>query len=205
MTGLITVHFVNYSKVFHVRSVTQGDVIRADAKEIPRIFQLLYAGEGEARRPDDQQNQVDMSSLRGTGIIHKGKGYLVWIIVTILSIFSSFSQDTNLPKLVIICQQLVKFVRNHCGICLSRRRPMNVKSELLTFSHLSLNQFFLFELNSFSRNRINIYLHFFYRSAFSIPISDVAIKFTKNMWIITIHWLHVNYIMILIALGKCYY
>lgn len=41
------------SKVFHVRSVTQGDVIRADAKDIPRIFQLLYAGEGEARRPGD--------------------------------------------------------------------------------------------------------------------------------------------------------
>ena len=52
------------SKVFHVRSVTQGDVIRADAKEIPRIFQLLYAGEGEARRPDEQ-NQLDISSLKG--------------------------------------------------------------------------------------------------------------------------------------------
>lgn len=42
-----------------MRSVTQGDVIRADAKEIPRIFQLLYAGEGEARRPDEQN--LDMS------------------------------------------------------------------------------------------------------------------------------------------------
>lgn len=55
-----------YSKVFHVRPVTQGDVIRADAKEIPRIFQLLYAGEGEARRPDDQSQQ-DLSTLKGTG------------------------------------------------------------------------------------------------------------------------------------------
>ncbi|KAI5736404.1 hypothetical protein M8J76_002868 [Diaphorina citri] len=44
---------LDLSKVFHVRSVTQGDVIRADAKDIPRIFQLLYAGEGEARRPED--------------------------------------------------------------------------------------------------------------------------------------------------------
>ncbi|XP_014236611.1 rho-associated protein kinase 2 isoform X2 [Trichogramma pretiosum] len=44
---------LDLSKVFHVRSVTQGDVIRADAKDIPRIFQLLYAGEGEARRPDE--------------------------------------------------------------------------------------------------------------------------------------------------------
>ncbi|KAG4078255.1 hypothetical protein HA402_011327 [Bradysia odoriphaga] len=54
---------LDLSKVFHVRSVTQGDVIRADAKEIPRIFQLLYAGEGEARRPDEQQ--LDISTLRG--------------------------------------------------------------------------------------------------------------------------------------------
>lgn len=44
---------LDLSKVFHVRSVTQGDVIRADAKDIPRIFQLLYAGEGEARKPED--------------------------------------------------------------------------------------------------------------------------------------------------------
>ncbi len=45
-----------------MRPVTQGDVIRADAKEIPRIFQLLYAGEGEARRPDEQS--LDISQLR---------------------------------------------------------------------------------------------------------------------------------------------
>lgn len=58
--------------------MTQGDVIRADAKEIPRIFQLLYAGEGEARRPDEQ-NQLDISVLRVASveerpgsILHKG-------------------------------------------------------------------------------------------------------------------------------------
>lgn len=56
-------NFSDYSKVFHVRPVTQGDVIRADAKEIPRIFQLLYAGEGEARRPDDP-NQQEMNTLK---------------------------------------------------------------------------------------------------------------------------------------------
>jgi len=31
---------LDLSKVFHVRSVTQGDVIRAEAKDIPRIFQV---------------------------------------------------------------------------------------------------------------------------------------------------------------------
>ncbi|XP_053678170.1 rho-associated protein kinase 2 [Anopheles nili] len=54
---------IDLSKVFHVRPVTQGDVIRADPKEIPRIFQLLYAGEGEARRPDEQP-QIDIASSR---------------------------------------------------------------------------------------------------------------------------------------------
>ncbi|XP_062539982.1 rho-associated protein kinase 1 [Armigeres subalbatus] len=54
---------IDLSKVFHVRPVTQGDVIRADPKEIPRIFQLLYGGEGEARRPDEQQ-QLDVSSSK---------------------------------------------------------------------------------------------------------------------------------------------
>jgi len=29
-----------YRKLYHVRSVTQGDVYRADAKDIPRIFQV---------------------------------------------------------------------------------------------------------------------------------------------------------------------
>lgn len=64
-----------YSKVFHVRSVTQGDVIRADAKEIPRIFQLFYAGEGEARRPKDGDSLPDVAATRddkpGT-LSHKG-------------------------------------------------------------------------------------------------------------------------------------
>ncbi|XP_046999282.1 rho-associated protein kinase 2 isoform X1 [Schistocerca americana] len=56
---------LDLKKVFHVRPVTQGDVIRADAKDIPRIFQLLYAGEGEARRPDESgTNQLELSTLR---------------------------------------------------------------------------------------------------------------------------------------------
>lgn len=74
--------FCFYSKVFHVRPVTQGDVIRADTKEIPRIFQLLYAGEGEARRPDDP-NQQDLNTLKGSAderpgiIIFKGKIFVM--------------------------------------------------------------------------------------------------------------------------------
>lgn len=33
---------LDLNKVFHVRSVTQGDVIRANAKDIPRIFQVCF-------------------------------------------------------------------------------------------------------------------------------------------------------------------
>lgn len=34
---------LDLNKVFHVRSVTQGDVIRANAKDIPRIFQVCFS------------------------------------------------------------------------------------------------------------------------------------------------------------------
>lgn len=67
--------------MFHVRSVTQGDVIRADSKDIPRIFQLLYAGEGEARKADDPVSTLDISSMRGEDnkqgtTMHKGHEFL---------------------------------------------------------------------------------------------------------------------------------
>lgn len=32
--------FFFFSKLFHVRPVTQGDVYRAESEEIPRIFQV---------------------------------------------------------------------------------------------------------------------------------------------------------------------
>ncbi|XP_043467266.1 rho-associated protein kinase 1 [Leptopilina heterotoma] len=69
---------LDLSKVFHVRSVTQEDVIRADAKDIPRIFQLLYAGEGEARRPGDEGNAlpgVELPQLTDKSIPQPLKGH----------------------------------------------------------------------------------------------------------------------------------
>uniref|UniRef100_A0A3Q3B065 non-specific serine/threonine protein kinase n=2 Tax=Kryptolebias marmoratus TaxID=37003 RepID=A0A3Q3B065_KRYMA len=41
---------LDIDKLFHVRPVTQTDVYRADAEEISRIFQILYANEGESKR-----------------------------------------------------------------------------------------------------------------------------------------------------------
>ncbi|KAG8183195.1 hypothetical protein JTE90_005646 [Oedothorax gibbosus] len=66
---------LNLSKLFHVRPVTQGDVIRADAKDIPRIFQLLYAGEGESRKPEDMQ--IMPKDLMQLGVLeHKGHDFV---------------------------------------------------------------------------------------------------------------------------------
>ncbi|KAG0711128.1 Rho-associated protein kinase 2 [Chionoecetes opilio] len=71
---------LDLTKVFHVRSVTQGDVIRAEAKDIPRIFQLLYAGEGESRKPGE--NPGPLTLLEGAGLdkagtlVHKGHEFL---------------------------------------------------------------------------------------------------------------------------------
>ncbi|GFR23942.1 rho-associated protein kinase 2 [Trichonephila clavata] len=70
---------LNLSKLFHVRPVTQGDVIRAEVKDIPRIFQLLYAGEGESRKPGDSSH-LDMSLSKDTmqlGVLeHKGHDFV---------------------------------------------------------------------------------------------------------------------------------
>merc|ERR1719282_1387382 len=60
---------LDLNKVFHVRSVTQGDVIRADAKEIPRIFQILYAGEGESRKPEDNATPPVLGDTGDSGKI----------------------------------------------------------------------------------------------------------------------------------------
>ncbi|XP_042225183.1 rho-associated protein kinase 2-like isoform X3 [Homarus americanus] len=71
---------LDLTKLFHVRSVTQGDVIRAEARDIPRIFQLLYAGEGESRKPGD--NPGPLALLEGAGpdkagtLVHKGHEFL---------------------------------------------------------------------------------------------------------------------------------
>ncbi|XP_072046423.1 rho-associated protein kinase 2-like [Amphiura filiformis] len=59
---------LDIDKLLHVRAVTHGDVIRADAKDIPRIFQLLYVGEGENRKIKElpqleSQSSDDKSSI----------------------------------------------------------------------------------------------------------------------------------------------
>ncbi|XP_029640242.1 rho-associated protein kinase 2 isoform X1 [Octopus sinensis] len=59
---------LDIDKLFHVRPVTQGDVYRADSKDIPRIFQILYATEGENRKPGETAQE----SQDRTGFSYKG-------------------------------------------------------------------------------------------------------------------------------------
>eukprot|EP00794_Sanderia_malayensis_P004823 gene4823-5455_t len=67
---------LDISKLFHVRSVTQGDVIRADAKDIPKIFQILYANEGEARNPEEKEEQ-QQNEEKGLAIDYLGHQFYV--------------------------------------------------------------------------------------------------------------------------------
>ncbi|KAJ3612919.1 hypothetical protein NHX12_019176, partial [Muraenolepis orangiensis] len=65
---------LDIDKLFHVRPVTQTDVYRADSKEIPRIFQILYANEGESKK----EPEVDPLSVgeKSSYICHKGHEFI---------------------------------------------------------------------------------------------------------------------------------
>ncbi|XP_054910519.1 rho-associated protein kinase 2-like isoform X2 [Poeciliopsis prolifica] len=66
---------LDIDKLFHVRPITQTDCYRADVKEIPRIFQLLYAKEGESKR--DQEAVEDPAPCeRSNYIMHKGHEFI---------------------------------------------------------------------------------------------------------------------------------
>ncbi|RVE55744.1 hypothetical protein OJAV_G00229190 [Oryzias javanicus] len=68
---------LDISKLFHVRSVTQTDVYRADPKEIPKIFQILYDNEGESKREQEMALETTSNSDRNNFISHKGHEFIV--------------------------------------------------------------------------------------------------------------------------------
>ncbi|XP_078449878.1 rho-associated protein kinase 2-like isoform X2 [Lampetra planeri] len=61
---------LDIDKLFHVRPVTQGDAYRAEAKDIPKIFQILYANEGESSK--DQELVPDSMLEKQNCLVHKG-------------------------------------------------------------------------------------------------------------------------------------
>ncbi|KAI3364237.1 hypothetical protein L3Q82_011039 [Scortum barcoo] len=68
---------LDIDKLFHVRPVTQTDVYRADAKEIPRIFQILYANEGEIKRDQEVVVEATPYGDRPSYISHKGHEFIL--------------------------------------------------------------------------------------------------------------------------------
>ncbi|XP_051511336.1 rho-associated protein kinase 2-like isoform X2 [Myxocyprinus asiaticus] len=66
---------LDIDKLFHVRPVTQTDVYRADPKEIPRIFQILYANEGESKKEEVAVEPLSAAE-RSSFIPHKGHEFV---------------------------------------------------------------------------------------------------------------------------------
>ncbi|XP_033872905.1 rho-associated protein kinase 2 isoform X4 [Acipenser ruthenus] len=67
---------LDITKLFHVRPVTQTDVYRADVKEIPRIFQILYANEGESKKEQEFPVEPLPIGEKSSYICHKGHEFI---------------------------------------------------------------------------------------------------------------------------------
>ncbi|XP_061650614.1 rho-associated protein kinase 2 isoform X2 [Phyllopteryx taeniolatus] len=67
---------LDIDKLFHVRPVTQTDVYRADAKDIPRIFQILYANEGESKKEPEFPVEPLPIGEKSSYICHKGHEFI---------------------------------------------------------------------------------------------------------------------------------
>ncbi|XP_056186122.1 rho-associated protein kinase 1 [Falco biarmicus] len=65
---------LDIDKLFHVRPVTQGDVYRAETEEIPKIFQILYANEGECRK--DLEVEPVQPTEKTNFLNHKGHEFI---------------------------------------------------------------------------------------------------------------------------------
>ncbi|XP_048867907.1 rho-associated protein kinase 1 isoform X1 [Brienomyrus brachyistius] len=65
---------LDIDKLFHVRPVTQGDVYRAETDEIPRIFQILYANEGECRK--EAEVETPPQGDKANCLPHKGHEFI---------------------------------------------------------------------------------------------------------------------------------
>ncbi|XP_066468108.1 rho-associated protein kinase 2 isoform X2 [Tiliqua scincoides] len=65
---------LDIDKLFHVRPVTQTDVYRADSKDIPRIFQILYDNEGESKK--ELEFPAESAGEKSNYICHKGHEFI---------------------------------------------------------------------------------------------------------------------------------
>jgi len=75
---------IDLEKLYHVRAVTQGDVLRVDPNMIPKIFQVLYDSEGQAllnNSTSTMSNSMiqsqDQDRHTGETIEYKGHSFVV--------------------------------------------------------------------------------------------------------------------------------
>ncbi|KHJ44100.1 phorbol esters/diacylglycerol binding domain protein [Trichuris suis] len=66
---------LDVEKFYHVRHVTNADVRFAEEKEIPRIFQIIYAGEGESRLVGEVQPTESPNPWQDV-MSHKGHDFI---------------------------------------------------------------------------------------------------------------------------------
>ncbi|KAK2142010.1 hypothetical protein LSH36_1006g00024 [Paralvinella palmiformis] len=67
---------LDIDKIYHVRLITQNDAIRADAKDIPRIFQILYASEGENKKTSNRNDESTSLVDKLGAVEYKGHDFL---------------------------------------------------------------------------------------------------------------------------------
>jgi len=66
---------LDISKLYHVRPVTQSDILRAEARDIPKIFQILYENEAEMKVKEPEETEDDKP---GSMVIpHKGHPFTI--------------------------------------------------------------------------------------------------------------------------------
>lgn len=68
---------LDISKLYHVRPVTQSDILRAETKDIPKIFQILYENEAETRlrTPEENADKDQFEDNKPGAIIIPYKGH----------------------------------------------------------------------------------------------------------------------------------
>ncbi|XP_066926217.1 rho-associated protein kinase 2-like isoform X1 [Clytia hemisphaerica] len=68
---------LDINKLYHVRSVAQGELIRVESKDIPKIFQILYSMEGESKSSEEKKDQQEADEKGVVSISFKSHQFFV--------------------------------------------------------------------------------------------------------------------------------
>ncbi|CAF1196862.1 unnamed protein product [Rotaria sordida] len=71
------VFFLSFSKLCHVRAVTQSDVLHVDPNMIPKIFQVLYDNEGQTLLNNSTIHTQNQNNHTDKTIENKGHSFVI--------------------------------------------------------------------------------------------------------------------------------